>query len=187
MLPYGSKLEVQKSHRSRGATLRLVTASFSLGLDKIFDDVEVHFVVPVNQENPRFGRRNENLSGAALGDDTTVLKTLRREVVFEIPLEGQPPARSYGDPNSLENTVSYRVSRDTPLTSDPNPDAPLQAVAEMRVVPTSGSITIRERTLVAGTPWYRVSANDKSGNPIGEGWVNSLALIGQELERITGR
>ena len=33
-----------------------------------------------------------------------------------------------------------------------------------------------------GTPWYRVSAFDQRKEQIGTGWINSTALLGQQLK-----
>ncbi|MFC1805501.1 hypothetical protein ACFL09_00795 [Planctomycetota bacterium] len=34
----------------------------------------------------------------------------------------------------------------------------------------------------SGVPWYCVDAFTPVGEPVGEGWINSTALIGQDIE-----
>lgn len=54
-------------------------------VDKISDTIEVSMVVPINQSNPRFGYRNENLVGKAVS--TEDLRVVEGEVQINYPLK----------------------------------------------------------------------------------------------------
>lgn len=54
-------------------------------VDKISDTIEVRMVVPINQSNPRFGWRNENLVGKAVS--TEDLRVVEGEVQIHYPLK----------------------------------------------------------------------------------------------------
>lgn len=64
-------------------------------VDKISDTIEVSMVVPINQSNPRFGWRNENLVGKAVS--TEDLRIVRNEVQIHYPLKKSPTGRSSPD------------------------------------------------------------------------------------------
>lgn len=64
-------------------------------VDKISDTIEVSMVVPINQSNPRFGWRNENLVGKAVS--TEDLRIVEGEVQIHYPLKKSPTGRSSPD------------------------------------------------------------------------------------------
>ncbi len=51
----------------------------------------------------------------------------------------------------------------------------------MTYIPADGTIRVAAVREKRDTPWYRVSAFSPSGDPIGQGWVNSSALLGQDI------
>ena len=93
----------------------------------------------------------------------------------------------------IQNTASYdtlqigsfyRISRESPLMPEFEPTDPLGAIARMISLPASSTILIREKRYKRGTPWYRTEAYGLKGTRIGEGWINSIALMGQRLTRV---
>lgn len=87
--------------------------------------------------------------------------------------------------DSLEVGKTYRLSKETPLMPTWNPqgsDETIRAIVEHKVIPVGGSINIIEAKRRDDTAWYDVRAFDEANKPLGHGWVNSLALIGQDLE-----
>jgi len=61
-------------------------------VDKISDTIEISMVVPINQSNPRFGWRNENLVGKAVS--TKDLRVVEDKVQIHYPLKKSPTGRS---------------------------------------------------------------------------------------------
>ena len=64
-------------------------------VDKISNLITCSMVVPINQSNPRFGWRNENLVGKAVS--TEDLRIVRDEVQIHYPLKKSPTGRSSPD------------------------------------------------------------------------------------------
>lgn len=90
--------------------------------------------------------------------------------------------------HSFEDGLFYRISRETPLmpTRPPYDDA-MAALATLRTtkpVPAGYTIEIVGSMADDGNPWYEVVVWDSEGNRRGAGWINSTALLGQELEPI---
>jgi len=85
---------------------------------------------------------------------------------------------------SLEVGKTYSISKQTPFSPELNPLNPLAAIDKMVDMSANSRITIIAIKDKNNTPWYNVSAFDKDNNLIGVGWVNSIALIGQELRLI---
>ena len=61
-------------------------------------------------------------------------------------------------------------------------DEAIRAIVEHKVIPVGGSISVIETKKRNDNPWYHVKAFGVRNQPIGDGWVNSLALIGQDLQ-----
>jgi len=47
-----------------------------------------------------------------------------------------------------------------------------------------GVFKIEEVQKRGTTPWYRVVAINKDHKKIGNGWINSIALLGQKLQEL---
>jgi len=80
-------------------------------------------------------------------------------------------AMNFVDPSTLLVGSSYTLSRKTPVMLD----YILSDLAEIRYAQPGQKIEIIEQAVVENTMWYRVQTG---GN---EGWINSIALFGQEL------
>ena len=148
---------------------------------RITDDIEVSFVVHVNQDNPAFGKGNANLRGTMVSE--TGLRIIRGVKTFHRPMGGtsEPPVARVAYYASLEVGGRYQLSRSTPLMPEIEPDDPIAAIGRMSTLPPASSIMIKEKRMHESKPWYHVAAFEPGGESCGEGWVNSTALIGQEI------
>lgn len=150
----------------------------------IVDEIEVSFVLPISQSDPAFGERNANLHGRMA--PVSGLKTIRAEKLLHRPLnraDSEMPRARTASHDTLEIGSSYRISRETPLMPAFEPSDPLAAIARKVSLPASTTILIREKKDKRGTPWYRADAYGLGGEHIGEGWINSGALMGQTITK----
>jgi hypothetical protein len=149
---------------------------------KVDNVVTVSFVVPINQSDPRFGKRNQNLVGRKVASSGLRVVTAEVKVPCAIGKVPHLSSVNYGDPENLRRGARYRLSRETPLGAGPHPTDPLRAASSNRRLSVGTIITV---LAVDGSepphPWYRVRASTTSGAHLGTGWVNGLALIGQQL------
>lgn len=152
---------------------------------RIDEDLQVSMVLPVNQKDKRFGRRNENLVGKAMRIQSG-LRTAESEVRIPYSLrDGSVGTRRLpGHAYSLELGQSYYLAKQTPLAQEMRPADPMAALKRMKYIPAGYAIKIIGRSKVYGTPWYKVIVKDRKGSHRGSGWINSTALLGQELELV---
>lgn len=155
-----------------------------MGFDvaSISNKITVSMVVPVNQEDPKFGDQNENLSGKAVS--TSGLRVVEDEIEILYPLNAPPVGKSsFPNLNPLELDIgqAYVVSRETPLMPSHSPADPLAALGQLKQIPEKGGFRVLEIFKKNNTPWYRVNAFDQSETEIGGGWISSTALLGQQL------
>jgi len=160
-----------------------------LGFDvgDISDYIIVRMILHINQQDPRFSRKNENLVGKAVHTDGIGLRVATSEVKIFYPLRDQEGKiflhTPSTDPNSLEDGVSYRIRKQTPLVESPRPADPMAAIASMKYIPSGHIIEIvGQGTGSSGELWYKVIAWSPQGVRFGSGWVNAIALLGQKLE-----
>jgi len=136
-------------------------SGFGLGFDvaSISDKIEVRMVVP----------------GTPIID----------EIEIDYPLIDSPVGKSPFpslDPLELEIGQVYVVSEQTPLMPSHTPDDPIAALQQMKQIPKEGGFKILEVYNATNNPWYKVNAFDNSTEEIGIGWINSIALFGQQLK-----
>ncbi len=159
-------------------------SGLGVGFDvaSISDKITVHMVVPINQPDPRFGKRNTKLTGKAVS--ATGLRVVEDEIEINYPLDSSPVGKSpYPSLNPLDLEVgqTYIISKQTPLMPSHNPTDPIGALEKMKQIPEGGGFKVLDTLDKKGNPWYRVSAFDQRKKQIGTGWINSTALLGQEL------
>lgn len=94
-------------------------------------------------------------------------------------LESQTIEGVYLDPDYLEIGSTYTLSKQTPIMPTPNPETVKETfsdIEKMKYAQIGDKITILNRLEVGQSQtWYQVNSN------VGKGWVNSLALIGQDF------
>lgn len=150
-------------------------------IDKISDDIEIRFIVPVRQSDPRFGDGNKKLSGKAIkikgshhvGDEVKINYPLK-----EISIEKHPST----DPYSLKTKNTYRVSKRTPIMPELNPVDVEKALNNVKYLESGGTFKVIKITIKNGKPWYYINVENQNRKHIGKGWINCTALIGQNLE-----
>lgn len=151
----------------------LAAAGEPFTVSRIADDIEIRFVVPVNQEPP-FERLNANLTGSVVKQSGN-LRIVEREVASRYPIDATNIGQTrFADPLRLVNETTYRASGELPLVPDIDPPDPVAAIASIRRMIPGEEFTVLETTNRRNTPWYRVRTR------LGEGWINSTALLGQE-------
>jgi len=155
-----------------------------IGFDvaSISDKIMVRMVVPINQPDPKFGDQNQNLTGKAVS--TKGIRVVEDEVEIDYPLNaplvGKSPFPSL-NPLELEIGQAYVVSKQTPLMPSHSPADPIAAIQQMKQIPKEGGFKVLEVYKEKNNPWYKVTAFDQSAEQVGTGWINSTALLGQQL------
>ena len=143
-------------------------------VSRIADNIAIRFVVPVNQDPP-FERFNANLRGDAVTHRRN-LRIVERAVTIPYPIDATGIGQTrFADPLSLTRGVTYRGSREIPLVPEIDPPDPLAALASIRRLNAGEEFTILGVTIHRSTPWYRAQTH------LGDGWINSSALLGQEV------
>ena len=180
--------------RSKQEKLSRVGLGFDVST--ISDKITVSIVVPINQPGPRFGERNSNLTGKAVTMSSKGGKTITGKVVgpmyvvedeieIKYPLDSPPVGMSPFpslNPLELEIGQAYIVSKQTPLMPSHSPVNPIAAIQQMKQIPEGGGFKILEVYKEKNNPWYKVTAFNQSTEEIGTGWINSTALLGQQLK-----
>jgi len=159
-----------------------------LGFDvaSISDKITVRMVVPINQPDPKFGDRNKNLIGKAVRTKGT--RVVEDEIEIDYPLNAPPVGKSPFpslNPQNLKIGQAYVVSKQTPLMPSHSPADPLLAIQQMKQIPKGGRFKVLEVYKEKANPWYpwyKVTAFNQRTEQIGTGWINSIALLGQELK-----
>ncbi len=151
-------------------------------VETIGDKIELSMIVPVNQSDSRFGEQNSKLTGTAVNTDG--IRIIESEIEIDYPIEKLATAPnvfpSY-DPVNLDVGRKYYLSEQTPLMQAYNPEDPIADLEKMVLIPKQGIIEILDVLNYQGNPWYKVNAYGSNNVKIGTGYVNSTALIGQQL------
>ena len=106
-------------------------------------------------------------------DEIKILKPLGKTIVVE--------STASLDPRSLTIGKLYKLSKKTPLMPELNPDNPEIALSKVKNLMSGYRIKILKTSNKNETPWYNVVSYNGKGTKIAEGWINSSALIGQDL------
>lgn len=148
----------------------------------ISNKVSVRMVVPINQKDPRFGEKNSKLTGKAVR--TTGLRIVEEEIELHYPLDSALVEKLSPslDPLNLEIGQVYILSKETPLMPSHSPPDPFAALNQMKQIPKGGRFRIVETVKKDNRPWYKVIAFNQKKRRIGTGWINSTALLDQELK-----
>jgi len=149
----------------------------------VSNQIEVSFVVPVNQSNPIFGKRNENLHSDLMSPSG--LRTIGKEKIIIKPLGSKASNISAKKvyASNLQKEGVYTISKETPLMPEFEPADPGTALTKMKTLPPGSVITVMNIRMKRNSPWYQVKAKLATGQSIGEGWINSVALRGQDIKK----
>ncbi|MBX3042870.1 MAG: hypothetical protein KIT33_12110 [Candidatus Kapabacteria bacterium] len=148
----------------------MAVSGLGFDVDKISDSIKIYAVVPFsNNPFPDFKEKGMG----------------QYEIMFYLPINAKVETKSkYGNFQSLEKGRTYSVSKSTPLMPELNPSNPIEAKNKIKELPLESRITILSVKTKNNIPWYEVKAYDRNDNIVGTGWINSTALIGQELKVI---
>lgn len=161
---------------------RLGAAGIATKIVRIDSNVTVSFVVPVNQTDSRFGPGNRNLGGKRVPASGLRVIEAERKIGYPLPSATRAGPAEFAAPDGLSSGVRYQISRETPLMPERNPEDPLRAMAAARRLPPgSGFVVLSIDRSEPSNVWYRVRALSTRGASLGSGWVNGIALIGQEI------
>jgi hypothetical protein len=170
----------------RAKQKKLAKINMGFDVEKISDNIKIRMTVPYPQQDPRFGKDLENVVG-----DAVTIKWKEKHISEKIELPYSMEDRVAGKspyPNinkrALELGKTYKLSKKTPLMPAYDLSLVRKSGQPMRTIPLGGTIKILQTISKGGTPWYEVAAKDANGNPvgIGRGWVNSIALLSQDLQ-----
>ena len=110
------------------------------------------------------------------------MTTLSASKEYNFPMKGTiKKAQEYADFQSLKVNQTYSVTKETPLMPEFEPSDPMAAMSNIKYLPVGCRIRILSIRTKLNSPWYEVQAINKSGEVLGRGWVNSTALIGQDI------
>jgi hypothetical protein len=113
------------------------------------------------------------------GNITTVFD--EKDIVFP-KNKSTKKSEYYIDPKKLIIGNTYSISKQTPLMPEVDPVDPDEALKKVKYLPVNGSIYIYKIESKNGIPWYKVLARKENDEVIGSGYVNSIALLGQNLK-----
>jgi hypothetical protein len=140
-------------------------AGLGASVGKISDTIRISVVVPyTNNPYPKFRKAGRS-----------------ERLIFAPSRYSTEMVQEYANPESLAVGRSYALSRVTPLMPELQPADPMLALKKRLELPIESTITILSVSKSGGRSWYQVTAKDKVGRLIGTGWVNSAALVGQEV------
>lgn len=171
----------RSSLKNKQVKMSRLGIGFEVG--SISDKIKVRMVVPINQSNSRFGERNSRLKGAMVKN--TGFRIIEDENVIHYPLNSSNLSDYSSpslDPRALDIGSIYIAAKKINLMPSHSPTDPIGALNHVKTIPRGGMFKVYETFKKNGTPWYRVVAITKTKKRIGEGWINSTALIGQQLE-----
>jgi len=148
-------------------------AGLGFDVDRISDSIEIYAVVPLsNDPYPQFNIKKTE----------TGINVISTEVKIYLPIKGSISKESiYANYQSLKKNITYSISKNTPLMPEFEPSDPLAALDNVKDLKAGSRITVLSIKMKNNTPWYKVAATDPKGKSISNGWINSTALIGQEI------
>jgi hypothetical protein len=146
---------------------RLALLNIDLEVEKISDSINIEAIVmSSNIPEPKFKDKKVGLN------ETFIYYPLKGNIITE---------SEYGSFQSLKMGKTYLISAITPLMPELNPSDPIVAVAKMREIVKGNRIKILKIASKTNVPWYKVRVYDKENKSTGIGWINSYALLKQEL------
>lgn len=145
----------------------LALSGIDLEVEKISDSINiVAIVMSSNIPEPKFKNGKYGLN------ETFIYYPMKGNIITE---------SEYGNFQSLKIGKTYLLSDTTPLMPELNPSDPLTASSKMKQIDKGNRIKILKIVNKSNKPWYKVKVFDQENKSIGIGWINSFALLKQEL------
>jgi len=148
--------------------------------ERINNFIGVRFVVPIRQTNSAFGEKNKNLTGKKVSVE--YIRFVEDELQIQFPYKASSDPPSFANPMNLKKKKTYILSKRTPLMSEILP-TDIKAALQTSIWLESGyTIKIIKKVKKNNTVWYYAQTSFQDGVKIGDGWINSTALIGQSIQ-----
>jgi len=143
----------------------LSKTNLGFDIDKISDKIKVSAIIPIsNKPYPKFKNK----------------KFGETEITYHLPLNQQLKLKSeYGNSLDLKINKVYTISNQTPLMPEfeMSDMSDLTRVLNLKKGTKIKILSIKKKN---NTNWYKVKA--EMNKSIAIGWINSIALINQELK-----
>lgn len=161
----------------------LMSSGLSSNVRKISDSLNIDIIVPVIQSNPKFGKGNSKLIGKKVS--TSFLRTVEGDTNIYYPINKKLSKESkFANPLDLKNSKIYMLSKKTPIMPSYLPKNPISALSKMKYLSANGMVKLISKKKVDNIIWYKVYMINRSDKIIGIGWINSMALMGQNIKII---
>jgi len=194
---FSEKSTVNKYHSNHSVTIdddvweaelkafqdKMAGVGFGFEVAKVSEEIGINFLVPINQSNPLYGDKNINLDGNVVS--TSGLRTISKELKIKKPLRREfvSYVSANTSPSSLQVSITYSISKKTPLMPELEPANPELALTKVISLPPGTEITVLKTSKKNNTLWYNVNAKHNKIE-LGVGWINSSALYGQTLKLV---
>lgn len=133
-------------------------------------------------------RYRKLLGGPSEPEEKFGLSETKRKEVFRYIVKAEEKAeQESGEKYPLDPTQSlevgdvFQLTETTPMMSEFEPKDPLEALGRSLRLPVGAYIKVFQidHQRDGGALWYQVRAIDQNKQPLGSGWINSVALRGQ--------
>ena len=153
-------------------------------------DIRVSFVVPISQEDPRFGPRNEKLEGkkVRIYNDRRNVSAEQRLRFPLTPAKAQQPAHS-----SLPSAAEPRPRTEGPRFGTRYQVAGGFSIYEQRSSAAARNIEVPAEGLLTvlsvdrrdpESSWYQVQVQSADGADLGQGWISGTELASRMVEQV---
>ena len=147
-------------------------AEIGLGFDvkNVSDSIEIYAVIPsTNKPFPKL--LNSKMSASSIKFQKKLGVKIKNVTQYANYLE-------------LKKGVIYNISNEVPLMPYLNPSDPIDAISLIQKVNSNQFIEVLTLEKKNNTPWYKVNILNENLENIGQGWINSVALIGKKIKII---
>jgi len=146
----------------------MAKSGLGFNVQKISDSIEISVIIPFSDKfYPKFKEKGMN----------------DFESKFKLPIGGKVEKKSkYENYLSLKKGETYSISKKTPLMPEFEPS--LKSIENVINLTPESQIKIYSIRKKNNTIWYKVNAKNMKSGKMNKGWINSIALIGQELRNI---
>ena len=172
---------------------RLKNGNRNFKVKKFSNDITVYCYLGASQKNSSFGSRNVNLKGRAVHKGR--FNSVSAKKTFSYPLTLTPNENEVVDKKEPENNsndsieieklkvgIGYIISRKVPLYPALVNKNTAIIPENVKSIPSNGIFIVKDvKTNDRNIVWYKVEAYNAEDKKIGDGWINSMALVRQEL------
>ena len=128
-------------------------------------------------------KSSEFFSKRKAGEKINSTNEIKKEFYFA-KVDRKDNNSGFVDPFSLKPGEKWSISRETPLMPEIAPSNPMEALEKVKYIPAENYIIIVSVREKENNTWYAVEVLNQNNDLIDKGWINSIALIGQEIRLI---